>query len=318
MMDVALNEELWFGELSDNPEEQQAAQSLVAQVAVIHGLRPFPASAQKLMSIANDPNYTVANVERIIESDPSLAARVLRVVNSAAYSLQTRCTSISHAVVLLGAKALSSIASAMAVLDLFQSKDGPMVLLREHSVSVATLSRHLAFALNCGIPTADLFTCGLLHDLGKLLIFQTEIDGQTGQSEDHYRNLLAKFGGQPDSMHGPEREFLGFDHAVLAGHILHAWKIPDPVPVVVARHHQLKRACKEGGNVGTMVSLVHLADRLSYCVEQLEEPNADQIKALLNVESAAFLGIKGAQLGEIWNGLRAAYRSSRELFTGAG
>jgi len=292
-MDFSINEELWFGDFTDDQAEQLAAASLAAVAAQITGLRPFPAAAQKLLTVSRDPNYKVAALCEIIEGDPSLAARVLRLVNSAAYSLRARCTSVGHAVTLLGAKAIGEVAAAIAILDMFREGSGHAAQLRVHLLAVASLARQLA--LLSGQPAEDVFTCGLMHDLGKLLHLQV--------SEEESSALFESVQPGRDTVHLAERERYGYDHAVLAGHVLAGWEIPAPVPQVVAWHHQPARAYRSGGSIATMVSLVRLADRLSYDLLSNPNPDAQLLDQFARDEAAVYLGLSRAQLADEWDRL---------------
>jgi HD-like signal output (HDOD) protein len=72
--------------------------------------------------------------------------------------------------------------------------------------------------------------------------------------------MVAAAAGTPDQLHLREREFLGYDHAVLGGHVLAKWGLPDPVPKVVAWHHQPARAYQQGGPVAVLVAVLRIAD----------------------------------------------------------
>jgi len=303
-MNFSIEEELWFGESSDDEAERTAGASMTARAAKILDLRPFPASAQRLIALAADEDSSVAEMQHVIETDPALATRLLRMVNSAAFALRARCTSVQHAIVLLGRRALSELGVAMAVIDMFRDGgDRQRRWLRQHSSGVAGIARQLA--LHLGLPSADLLTIGLLHDVGKLLELQ--------MGTDDYPVLLEEAGGQRDTVHVLERKRRGYDHAVLAGHILRAWQIPDPVPVVVAWHHQASRAFKAGGTVAQQTMLVRLADQLSYAFLENTEPDECLIGRVAADEAAGFLGLSAKRLEEIWTELLAVSQESQKI-----
>lgn len=307
-MNFTLMEELWFGDLEDTAE-QKAADSMVLKVAEIHGLKPFPIGAEKLITATRDPNYSVENIERIIEGDPALATRVLRVVNSAAYAKRVDCRSVAHAVVLLGSRTLGEIATAIIVLDMFTDTTGHAARLLEHSVVVGSLARQLAMLK--GLPSADLYTCGLLHDLGKLLLLQCSAP----QEVKDYYGLLDDTQGEFDVAYLRERESVGYDHAVVAGHILRSWKIPEPVPMVVAWHHAPGLALKEGPNVARMVNLIRLADRLGHALSG-ENNGTEEVLDWVEKDGAAnYLEIGPADVEEHWTFLLRAFDDSRQILS---
>ena len=119
-----IDEELWFDsdDGGDAIAEAKAAESMAAMVGRILGAKPFPVAAQKLADLTRAPNARIDQAVRILESDPALSARLLRLVNSAGYALRLRCTSVRHAAALVGTRRLHQVATTSAVLDLFDSK----------------------------------------------------------------------------------------------------------------------------------------------------------------------------------------------------
>lgn len=232
----------------------KAVKSLAATVAKKHGAKPFPAAAQKLIQITGEPSYRVNEVVKVAESDPMLASELLKQVNSAAMGRRSRCKSVHQAVTMLGARTVRSIAMTTGVFSMFDDiSTGPAAAVVAHGSSVGALARSLAPLV--GLAPDEMFTCGLLHDVGKLML----LDGD----DLDYTDLLAS-NQEFDMIHVHERERYGYDHAVLAGHVLKMWNIPAPVPRVVSWHHQPTRAFKNGGSISKMVAVLRVADRLAY------------------------------------------------------
>jgi hypothetical protein len=97
-----------------------------------------------------------------------------------------------------------------------------------------------------------MYVSSLLHDLGKLMLLR-------GDDPEYYALLETT---PSEALHLEERQRYGFDHALLAGHVLSAWKLSQPIPRVVGWHHQPGRAYPASGDVPKMVALVRLADHL--------------------------------------------------------
>ncbi len=235
---------------SQDAAEQAAARSLALAIAKAHGVRAS-VSAQKLLAILSNPNVTLREVTRTIEVDSSLAARVLRVVNSSAYGLRVRVRKISVAVTLLGSKRLGEIATAAAVLDWFEQESQAVPEVFRHSSATAALARHVA--TRAGVPAEEMYTCGLLHDYGRLILLQT--------GDASYARLVDDATDDDDVCAG-ERAAYGFDHAVLGARMLAEWKLPAPLPDVIALHHQPARARRLGGVLAVMVATLRWAERL--------------------------------------------------------
>ena len=197
-----MTDTLWLGDSASAEAQKQAANSMAAFTARSLGGRAMPSSAQRVLAITDNPTYRVQDVVAVLETDPAMSARVLQLVNSAGYGLQTKCKSVLHAVTLLGNQRLRQVATVAGVLHLFESESEAAYHVREHSIVVGGLARHLA--ASCNLPPEELFTCGVLHDLGKMMLLESE--------EARYNELLAQ-----DSTHGDLLHDLGlmkFDCAV--------------------------------------------------------------------------------------------------------
>ena len=297
--DLPVQEDLWFGSSVDAGAEERVAQSMAARVGRILGAKPFPEAARRLDELTRGTSCKIADVVRVLEGDPALSARLLRLVNSSGYALRMRCSSVHHAAVLVGTRRLNQLATTAAVLDMFESSAQVASRVVEHAAVVGSLCRYLA--AHFGLPRDELATSGFLHDIGKLMLLETE--GST------YAELLADHEGTPDQVSAAERERFGFDHGVLGAHVLSAWHIPEPVPRVVAWHHQPARALRAGGMVAAMVQALRLADAIAHAL--VATPKGDAIAALMKTEMASYLEIGEAQLAAMWSDFEGLYFHAR-------
>ena len=291
------DENEWFGG-RDQDAEEAASKSLAATAARIVGAKPFPVAAKRLEELTRSSTARIEQVVVVLESDPALSARLLRLVNSAGYGLKVRCTSVRHAAVLVGTRRLNQVATTAAIFDLFESSNTLAAELLEHAAIVGSLCRYLAVHL--GLPHDELFTCGFLHDIGKIMLLDTE--------REVYPALLREFGGNPDSVHEQERRVFGFDHATLGAHVLTAWNIPEPVPKVIAWHHQPARALQDS-LLSAMVQTLRLADLLAYELGRRQDQEGIQLVAAS--EAAQYLDISEPQLAAMWHDLSALRERSK-------
>jgi len=280
--------------------DARAERSMAALVGRIVGAKPFPESARRLAQLTRADVIRIEPVVQVLERDPGLSARLLRLVNSAGYALRQRCTSVRHAATLVGTDRLHQIATTAAVLDLFRAEGSMAVRIVEHSTYVGAFCRY--FGAYLGQPVDDLFTAGFLHDLGKLMLLETE--GGT------YVRMLEEVGFEADRVHVLERERFGFDHAMLAGHVLSAWSIPDPIPKIVALHHAPLRAARAAKEIAPLVHTLRLADAAVTVVATGGE--RDALARLAELDSAASLGLGQAQLASMWDELHQLVEESRE------
>jgi HD-like signal output (HDOD) protein len=302
-LSTSILEELWFGEDDPKSSDEAAASSMAAKLAELEGLRPFPAIVQRVMEYVSRPDFDVRRLETMIEEDPALAGKVLRVANSAAFAGSQPVPSIREAAVRLGARQISDVAASIAAMAMFKDVKGVGRAIRDHMVTTAMLVRVLGSRKERASPAG--YLTGLMHDMGKLLLLQTE--------DETYEAALGKV-KNTDEVHLREREMLGFDHAVLGGHVLKIWGLPDPIPRVVAWHHQPMRAYEEGGEVGLTVALIRVADQIEPLLRAHAGLDSPQLKRIAANSDCAHAGLRERDFADLWSDLEDAHRSALKLF----
>jgi HD-like signal output (HDOD) protein len=200
----SVREQLWFGDEDPERTALQASRSMAAALARATGLKPFPAVAQRAIDLLNDPDTPLRNIREALEKDPAITAVLLRVANSAAYRARQAINSVEEAVQRLGSRHVLEIVTSVAAMGLFQDAKGVGLHVRDHSARVGAMTRVLASEWHQEKAESP-FLCGLLHDLGKLLLLQVSgID---------YRQLDPRALTQADEAFVHERALLGYDHA---------------------------------------------------------------------------------------------------------
>jgi len=134
----------------------------------------MPLVALKALDVLRDPSATFATIARVIEQDPVIAARILRVVNSAAYSRRQTVTTIEQAVSQIGVKPLRILLVELAACQIFTSRSAGIrqkfKLIWEHCLAVGMLARDLAELVSSRVEPDVAYLGGLLHDLGKPIV----------------------------------------------------------------------------------------------------------------------------------------------------
>jgi len=297
-------EELWFGEDDIGAVTAQAAASFAAVLADLEGLRPFSDVARRVLAYVADPDYEVAGLQAIIEQDPSLATRVLRLANSAAFRPREACASIRQAITVLGSRTLSEVATSLSMMAMFSDLSGVGRMVRDHCASTAALMRSLArHKANAG---PNCYIVGLLHDFGKLLLIQAQ--------PATYLKIHGPTIADADTIHLNERQVLGFDHAVLGGHMLKKWALPDPIPKMVAWHHQPSRALAAGGEVAFHVALVRLAEKIDRILGLDNLPSAQETERMAAAVECEYLGFTAHDLEGLWDELRSVKQEAQQIF----
>ncbi|MEL7638687.1 MAG: HDOD domain-containing protein [Solidesulfovibrio sp.] len=246
------------------PEAALSPERILANDPVLVSL---PEVFMRIREVLSDPDSTVEEAAAVIGKDPSLTAKILKLVNSAFYARTMRVSgslppgpvdSLNRAVMLLGLNQLSTLAMGVSVLPLFKDIPPECVDMRQfwrHSVGVALVAKLLA--MRQGDPNPErFFVAGLLHDIGRLVLYKQlpEVAGATLS--------LALSTGRP--LDDVERELLGYDHARLGGMLLRKWRFPESLEQAVWRHHDPMsgEAPQEAALIGVadMVTVATLCD----------------------------------------------------------
>ena len=178
-----------------------------------------------LFEALSDPGSSSGQVAEVVGSDAGLAARVLAIANSAAFGRARQVGEIRSAVTLIGANMVQTlaIAGSTSLLD----GTGGLPHLRDHAIEAACASRLLAGCV--GLPEADAFAAGLLHDIGELLLWQSDAAAYSA-ARATWDDLDAQLRG--------ERALFDADHATVGRERLTEWGFPGAIIDAVGDHHR--------------------------------------------------------------------------------
>ena len=186
----------------------------------------------RLNNLLEQPSVTNIQVGELLMSDPALAARTLRVANSALYSLPSKVETISKAIVMLGLDRIRNLVFTTCVTDAFKDIPSEWVDMDRfwlNSLACGVFARSLAFRRRI-FDAEPLFMAGLLHKVGRLVFYCCR--------PDEYRQvLLCKDEGEWAMMREEVRIF-GFSHALLGAELLKLWHLPERLHAIVAHYPQ--------------------------------------------------------------------------------
>lgn len=197
-----------------------------------------------------------SQIAAVIRRDPSLAARLLRMVNSVYYGLSTRVNSIEEAVFFLGLRQIRELALAtpvieeIATLQRTASASLPWKELWRHSIGVAIISREILTATSLHIDDDTDYLVGLLHNVGKVVMAYA--------FPDELYELTELTAATPEQFAECERERIGWDHARIGAHYLHRHQLSTEIVDAVAYHHAPDRAPRHQ----FLAAAVQVADHL--------------------------------------------------------
>ena len=222
-------------------------------IKAIDKLEPIPQVANKVMSIAEDPNSSISDLSEVIVYDQVLTANLLKTCNSAYFGLAKKVESVHQAIVYMGMDQVVNLALMSGSTENFKTKQEGYGLdegeLWRYSVSCALIARELAEKK--GVKKNHLiFTSALIKDIGKVILNQYVAD-----SIEKINLLVSKAGF---SFREAEKRVIGIDHAELGGMVAEKWKFSPKMVYIIRNHHLSEELSKD--DFGT--SIVYLADTL--------------------------------------------------------
>lgn len=214
--------------MSDTPGDQRPSRDEMLKAVEV--LPSLPNVVAEMLALDPLDAGFILKVRELAELDPALASRVLGLANSAAFAGITDISDIGQAVIRLGGNRASELISSFADPRIFvPTTDGQRALWR-HSIIVATMAKHIATHVDLGLSPGVLYTAGLLHDIGRLVMFAH--DPKNLSETD--MSLIES----PDELVELEREVCGHDHTEVGAVVCDAWKIPATIATVIANHHR--------------------------------------------------------------------------------
>ena len=223
-------------------------------------LPSLPTTAAKVLETCNNPGSSPNELNRLISLDPVLTGQVLRLTNSAYYSLRHPVSSLTRAIIMLGVNTVKNLVLSFAILEQLRAKNSFRALSAEkfwvHSLGVGVIAKCLAVFKGVSLrEQEEFFVGGLLHDLGKIPL--------NHQFPDEYLKAL----DMAKRCHWPtahaESAVFGMDHGVIGGQIAQKWRLSPEFIEVLACHHQPDKA---NGDSRQLVCIVALADIFSQLV----------------------------------------------------
>ncbi len=216
----------------------------------------FPRSVQKILELTRNINCLPKDLVAIIEKDPVMTMKVLKVINSAYYNLPNKITSVNQSVVYLGLNTVKNLALAFAAVGILPRMNAAGFDIQRyliHSLTTGAIARQLCTQYARGeADPGDLYIAGLLHDFGKVVLAQFLAA--------EFREVLARAyamdgsGGMP--LHMAEREVIGVDHAEIGARLAERWQFPPHLVEVIRLHHS-----DEGE--GAMMDCLRVANQIS-------------------------------------------------------
>lgn len=253
---------------------------LDALVRQVRDLPALPDTVVRVMQVSGDPKAAITDVAKVLVSDQALAARVLKLANSAFYGASRRIATVSDAVIILGLRTTRNLVMACGCQELLEHEVAgyglPRGALLRHSLACAAAAQALAKRTKYR-GTEEAFVAGLLHDIGKVVM---NLYGR-----DQFLQVLIQAASGEITYADAERAVFSFDHAEAGAYLLERWNLPASLIAAVRYHHVPLEAPTDS----PLPCLVHVADAV--CMTLGIGLGLDGLAYTLQPEALARLGL---------------------------
>jgi HD-like signal output (HDOD) protein len=224
-----------------------------------NNFKTLPHVAIRLSRLISDEECPIQRFEEVIKLDPSLVARLLRIINSSYYGLRTEITEISRAIIYVGMQNLRNMVVIEALKDVFTNgSDTDTFSKRQlwlHSAAVSICSKMISERI-FEQRGEDVFLCGILHDIGMIVEYQVVEDLfiQACKTNDSGSSTFTK----------NEREIIGVDHCTVGSLLASNWKVPRAIQRGIEEHHIASPSVSPSSITGMIQLAEFFVARLNY------------------------------------------------------
>jgi putative nucleotidyltransferase with HDIG domain len=232
---------------------------IIDLVSSVGELVTLPDVFIRINQLVENPDSTIGDIAQAVSQDPAFTVRLLRVANSPLYGLTSSIDTVSKAVSIIGTGRIRNLALSTALAESFSGLSNSLVSMENfwrHSLYCGLAAKKLAkLAGRC--DSEAVFTAGLLHDIGELVIFSRKPELAKEAL------LLVLDSADELALYEAERQVMGFDHAQVGGELAHQWHLPPMLAECIACHHDIHVA----KNYPRENALVHIANILAQMAE---------------------------------------------------
>ena len=223
----------------------------------LSNLPSIPQVILKIRQISENPKSSTADLANVILSDHQLTARILRMANSVYYAeFPGTVSSITHAIVLMGFRAVRNIAISTAVYGAFsrlsQRARFDVVAFWTRSLTVGVIAKQLAGSIRQTEMIEAAFIGGFIHDIGQIILASVFPDkyGDISRAE-----------AEDETVYKLERALIGLDHLEAGEFVAKKWNLPVSLLQAISHHHRLDKPANERSD-HVLADIVFVADRI--------------------------------------------------------
>jgi len=282
--------------------------TILEKVQTADNLPTLPAVAIKILDLIQAEDISVTQIANVIQQDPALTARLLKLVNSSMFGVSRKVSTVQQAVLTLGLRTVKVMVLGFSLVDAMNEvkrKGFDHCGYWRRSLTTSVVSRLLANKINPDVAD-QAFVSGLLCDIGMLAAFHC--------AEDLYSQVLTQYNTCPTSIQAAEKSILGITHETISSDLLGHWGLPSEILKASASHHHPIDEPIVSDNV-TLVQLTIIL-RAAVAIAELFSTDdtanqLDDVKRLVRAE----LPISEADLHEVFEAIDHHVRETATMFS---
>ncbi|MFH0925859.1 MAG: HDOD domain-containing protein [bacterium] len=272
-------------------------------VSLTGDLPPMPHIAMKVMEIVRDVNVSANGLKKVISQDQALTAKILKFSNSALYSCVRTISTLTDAIVVLGFNTIRSLVIATSTQSLYKKESKKSGLteqkLWEHSVATAITAKLVAEKVHF-TKLEEAFVCGLLHDIGKLILVQSLFE--------KYNEVIQEVYNEGSSFIIVEEKKFGFDHTDVGALVVKKWNFALELEEAIHYHHYPEKA-SVAQQLAYIIAFANLV-----CVKLKIGLETSFENDIAFTASAKFLGLSAESICDIEKRVQTTILNEKDLF----
>lgn len=197
----------------------------------LNDIPTLPVVATRVTELINDPNSSSGDIADVLKKDQVLTAKVLKLINSPYYGIPGEVTDVKRALAYLGFNTLAQLVLGVSVISMFKGEHGTRFSMQafwKHALGTAVASEIIAKKVSYPKPE-ECFTCGLLHDIGKIVLYQI--------APEEFLKVIKLADQQHLSFHAAEKTLEVPTHGYLGEYIANKWRLPLVIRASIRYHH---------------------------------------------------------------------------------
>jgi putative nucleotidyltransferase with HDIG domain len=266
----------------------------------------LPVVARKALDILNNVNCSIEDLNDIIEKDQTIAARILKISNSALYGMRQEVNSLHRAMMILGIKTIKSLILTATTRSLHKKFGITEKMMWDHSVGAGIASKIIADGMGTDIEDVA-FVGGLMHDLGKVIM--------NNETPDDFAEVMMNIYNEDIDAITAETAVYGFDHTEIGAGVVAKWKFSPILTDIIGKHHLQNCSLEEiGDNISARsIACVNLADNICKALG-IGFRSADESIVLHELPSAVFLGVGKDKFDKLVQDVSEIYTKEKSAF----